>query len=199
MRTPTLRICVALALLSGLACSSTKLTSTFVDPAFRAGPFRKLMVVGLGASEGGRAAFENAVADKLAAQGVLGVASGNLIVAAEDLNRDAVRRWVEKDGYDAVLVTRLVDTRKQTSYQPPTYTDFYGYWGSYGTYVTSPGYVLETTTLLIETTLFDASTGKVVYSAESESFQPSSRNEVIDELVPLLVGDLTQRKLLAAD
>jgi hypothetical protein len=198
MRTPTLRIGLALALLSGLACSSTKLTSTYVDPAFRAGPFRKLLVVGLGASEGGRAAFENAVADKLAAQGVLGVASGNLIVAAEDLNRAAVERWVARDGYDAVLVTRLVDTRKQTSYQPPTYTDFYGYWGSYGSYVTSPGYVLETTTLLIETTLFDASTGKVVYSAESESFQPSSRNEVIDELVPLLVGDLTQRNLLAA-
>jgi hypothetical protein len=195
MRTATLRVSLALALLA-LACSSTKLTSTFVDPAFRAGPFRKLLVVGLGASEGGRAAFENALADRLAAQDVLGVASGNLIVSAEDLNRDAVRGWVEKDGYDAVLVTRLVDTRKHTSYRPPTYTDFYGYWGSYGSYVTSPGYVVETTTILLETTLFDAATGKVVYTAESESFQPSSRDEVIRELVPLLVSDLSGRGLL---
>ena len=197
MRTSTLRLSFVLPLLAALACSSTQLTSTFVDPGFAGGPFRKLIVVGLGASEGGRAAFENAVADKLAAQGVLGVASGNLIVAAADLNRAAVEGWVAKDGYDAVLVTRLVDTKKETSYQPPTYTDFYGYWGSYGSYVTSPGYVLETTTLLIETTVFDASTGKVVYSAESESFQPSSRDEVIHELVPLLVGDLTERRLLA--
>jgi hypothetical protein len=198
MPTHTFRIASTLALLATLACSSTKLTSTFVDPGFSGGPFRKLMVVGLGASEGGRAMFENAVADKLAAQGVLGVASGNLIVAAEDLNREAVRGWVAKDGYDAVLVTRLVDTKKETSYRPPTYTDFYGYWGYYGSYVTSPGYVLETTTLLIESTLFDASTGKVVYSAHSESFQPSSRDDVIHELVPLLVGDLTKRGLLAA-
>ena len=64
--------------------------------------------------------------------------------------------------------------------------------------MSSPGYVLETTTLLIETTLFDAATGKVVYSAESETFQPSSRDEVINELVPLLVGDLTKRRLLAS-
>jgi hypothetical protein len=197
MRNDTLRIASTFALLATLACTSTKLTSTFVDPGFSGGPFRKLMVVGLGASAGGRAAFENAVADQLAAQGVLGVASGNLIVASEDLNRETVLGWVESDGYDAVLVTRLVDTRKTTSYQPPTYTDFYGYWGSYGTYLTSPGYVVETTTLLLESTLFDAATGKVVYSAESKSFQPSSRDEVIRELVPLLVGDLTQRRLLA--
>jgi hypothetical protein len=197
MRNHALRIASAFALLAALACASTKLTSTFVDPGFSGEPFRKLMVVGLGASAGGRASFENAVADQLAKQGVLGVASGNLIVAAEDLSREAVRGWVASDGYDAVLVTRLVDTRKTTSYQPPTYSTFYDYWGYYGTYLTSPGYVIETTTLLIESTLFDAATGKVVYSAESKSFQPSSRDEVIRELVPLLVGDLTQRRLVA--
>jgi hypothetical protein len=154
--------------------------------------------VGLGASEGGRAAFENAVADKLAAQGVLGVASGNVLVSMEDVSRESVKGWVETDGYDAVLVTRLVDVKKEASYKPPTSTDFYGYWGSYGSYVTSPGYVLETTTLLVETTLFDASTGKVVYSAESETFQPRSRDAMIHDLVPLLVGDLTTRGMLAA-
>ena len=75
MRIPTLAASLAVALLAALGCSSTKLTSIFIAPDFTGGPFDKLMVVGLGASEGGRAAFENAVADKLAAQGVLGVAS----------------------------------------------------------------------------------------------------------------------------
>lgn len=193
-----LRIVISLTLLGALGCASTKLTSTFVDPAFSGEPFDKIMVVGLGASAGGRASFENAVADQLAAQGVLGVASGNLIAAAEDLTRESVRGWVASDGYDAVLVTRLVDTRKSTTYHPPSYATFYDYWGFYGGYLTSPGYLVETTTLLIESTLFDATTGKVVYSAESKSFQPSSRDEVIRELVPLLVGDLTKRGLLAS-
>lgn len=192
-----LRILLVLALAAG-ACSSTKLTSVYADRSFAGPPFDKLLVVGLGASEGGRAAFENAVADKLAAQGVLGVASGNVLVAMEDVTRESVKRWVERDGYDAVLVARLVDVKKETSYKPPTYTDFYGYWGSYGSYVTSPGYVLETTTLLVETTLFDAATAKVVYSAHSETFQPRSRDAMIGDLVPLLVGDLTKRGMLAA-
>jgi len=184
-------------LLALAACSSTKLISVY-EAKDAGGPYRKLLVVGLGASEGGRAEFENAVADKLAAQGVLAVASGNLIASQEDLSREALKRWVEIDGYDAVLVTRLVDVTKQASYQPPTYTDFYGYWGAYGSYVTSPGYYVETTTLLIETTLFDARTARVVYSAQSESFQPASRQKLIHELVPLLAGDLTKRGLLPA-
>jgi hypothetical protein len=185
---------VALALFA--ACSSTSLTGVYVVPGFTGPPFKKLMVIGLGASEGGRAQFENTVADRLATHGVLAVASNNVIAASGDVTRDAVRAWVQADGYDAVLVTRLVDTQKQTTYRPPTYTDFYGYWGSYGSYVTSPGYVLETTTLIIETTLFDASTGKVVYTARSKSFQPSSREQVVKELSSLLVNDLTTRGML---
>ena len=192
-----LRFLVVLALAAG-ACSSTKLISVYADKSFAGPPFDKLLVVGLGASEGGRAAFENAVADKLAAQGVLGVASGNLIVAMGDVTRESLKRWVATDGYDAVLVARLVDVKKQTTYQPPTYGDLYGYWGAYGGYVNSPGYVLETTTLFVETTLFDASTGKVVYSAQSKTFDPSSRDAMIGDLVPLLVGDLTKRGMLAA-
>jgi hypothetical protein len=184
-------------LLSLAACSSTKLISVYEAPD-AGGPYRKLLVVGLGASEGGRAEFENAVADKLAAQGVVAVASENLIASQHDLNREAVRRWVETDGYDAVLVARLVDVKKEASYRPPTYTDFYGYWGIYGSYVTSPGYFVETTTIMIETTLFDAKTGRVVYTAQSESFQPSSREKLVHELAKVLAGDLTKRGLLPA-
>ena len=185
-----------LAALLSFGCASTKLSEVFVDSHFTGGPFKKLMVIGLGASEGGRVQFENAVADKLAAQGILGVASNNVIAASEDVTRDAVRAWAQTDGYDAVLVTRIRDVKKDTTYRPPMYSDFYGYWGSYGTYMTSPGYVLETTTIVIESTLFDVATAKPVYSAVSKSFQPSSRNEVIHELVPLIVNDLTQRGLL---
>jgi hypothetical protein len=186
--------CLAVLLASG--CASTKLSEVFVDSHFQGGPFKKLMVIGLGASEGGRVQFENAVCDKLAGQGILGVASNNVIAASEDVTRDAVRAWAATDGYDAVMVTRIRDVKKDTTYKPPTYTDFYGYWGSYGSFVTSPGYVLETTTIVIETTVFDVATAKPVYSAVSKSFQPSSREEVIRELVPLIVNDMTTRGLL---
>jgi hypothetical protein len=123
-----------------------------------------------------------------------------MFAASEDVTREAVDAWAREGGYDGVLVTRILDVQRETVYHPPTYYhDFYGYWGSYGPYVSSPGWVTETTTLVIETTLFDAATARVVYSVVSKTFEPDSRRELIDELVPLLVGDLTERGLLPPD
>jgi hypothetical protein len=154
------------------------------------------MIIGLGASEGGRAEFENRVADALLARGVTGVSSTGYFASAKDMTREAVRRWVLQDGYQGVLVARLVDVRRQQYAVPPTYTDLWGYWGYYGTVMTSPGYVEDRTTLLIDMDLFEAPAGNVVYTAESKSSNPSSRKVVIDELTELLVKDLTKRGLL---
>jgi len=185
-----------LTMASILACSSTRLESTWSDRSYTGGPFHKLMIIGLGATEDGRAAFENAVADALLAQGVTGVSSTGYFASAQEMTRDAVRAWVERDGYQGVLVARLVDVEHRQYAVPPTYTDLWGYWGYYGTVMTSPGYVENRTTLLVDVDLFDAATGKVVYTAESKSFDPDSREAVIRELTALLVKDLTKRGLL---
>jgi len=185
-----------LAMASIFACSSTRLESSWSDRSYTGGPFRKLMIIGLGATEGGRAEFENSVADALLAQGVTGVSSTGYFASAQEMTRDAVRAWVEQDGYQGVLVARLVDVEHRQYAVAPTYTDLWGYWGYYGTVMTSPGYVENRTTLLIDVDLFDAETGKVVYTAESKSFDPESRKTVIRELTALLVQDLTKRGLL---
>jgi hypothetical protein len=192
---PTLYL-ITLALLATTGCASTRLESTWSDPHYSGGPFRKLMIIGLGATEGGRAEFENSVADALLAHGVTGVSSTGYFASAQDMTREAVRSWVQQDGYQGVLVARIVDVHRQQYTVPPTYTDLWGYWGYYGTVMTSPGYVEERTTLLVNTDLFEAPAGKVVYTAESKSSNPSSRKVVIRELTELLVKDLTKRGLL---
>lgn len=192
---PTLYL-ITLALLAATGCASTRLESTWSDPHYSSGPFRKLMIIGLGATEGGRAEFENSVADALLAHGVTGVSSTGYFASAQDMTREAVRSWVQRDGYQGVLVARVVDVHRQQYTVPPTYTDLWGYWGYYGTVMTSPGYVEERTTLLINTDLFEAPSGKVVYTAESKSSNPNSRKAVIRELTELLVKDLTKRGLL---
>ena len=194
MTRPVLSVC-ALAIVLTTGCSATKFASTWENPNYEGGAFKKLMIIALGVSPGGRAEFENTVADALVAQGVLGVGSDGYFSAADQMTREAVRTWVKRDGYQGVLVARLVDVQRTQYVQPPQYTDLCGYWGYYGTAMT-PGYVVDQTTLLINTDLFDASTGQVVYTAESKSFDPSSRQQVIRELTSLLVKDLTKRGLL---
>lgn len=190
-----LRAGLVFAVLCSAACSSTKLASTWQDSSYQGGAFQKLMVVGLGASPGGRAEFENSMVDALTAHGVIAVASVGYFSDASQMTRDAVRGWVQRDGFQGVLVTRLEDVKQSVVVTPPQYQDLYGYWGYYGTVVT-PGYVDETTKFIITTDLFDARTGGVVYTAESNSFNPPNRGKLIKELTALLVDDLTKRGLL---
>jgi hypothetical protein len=185
-----------LVVVATASCSTTRLASVWADPNYSGGAFHKLMVIGLGATEGGRAAFENSVAEAFGTHGVVGVSSTGYFAAAEDMTRERVRSWVQRDDYQGVLVSRLVDVDRQQTVVGPTYTDLWGYWGYYGTVMTSPGYVADQTTLRITTDLFNASDGKVVYTAESKTFDVNSRGEVIRELTALLVDDLTKRGLL---
>ncbi len=178
-----------------VACASTKLVSAWQNPAYAGGPFRKVMIVGLGATPGGRAEFENDMADALIAHGVIGVASSGYFANAADLTRDAVRAWVIRDDYQGVLVTRLESVQQTQYVNPPQYTDLWGYWGYYGVAVT-PGSVVDVTKLRINSDLFEAPAGQVVYTAELKSVDPASREKLIHELVALLVTDLTQRGLL---
>jgi hypothetical protein len=181
-------------LLLAAACASTKLVSAWQNPAYAGGPIQKLMIIGLGATPGGRTEFENGMADALAARGLIGVGSSGYFVDASELTRDAVRAWVIRDGYQGVLVAR-VESLEQTQFvQPPQYTDLWGYWGYYGVAVT-PGYVVDRTKLRISSDLFSAPNGQVVYTAEIKSVDPDSREKLIDQLVTLLVTDLTKRVL----
>jgi len=186
----------AVAVFALAGCASTHLESTWWDRNYTGGAFRKLLIIGLGATEGGRAEFENSVADVLLAQGVTGVSSTGYFASTQEMTREAVRAWVERDGYQGVLVARLVDVQRRQYAVAPTYTDLWGYWGYYGQVMTSPGYVAERTTLVIDTDLFEASNGKVVYTAESKSSDPKSRQVVIRELTALLVKDLTKHGFL---
>lgn len=199
MVNPSRALGLALALLAAVACTSTRLNSVYVAPDYAGGAFERLMIVGLAQSEGGRVQYENAFADQLAALGAIGVASANVLPAREDLSRETVGAWVRELGIRGVLVTRVQHVKREQRYvAPSTAGDLYGYYGYWlPTMTTTPGYVLEETTIILETSLFDAGTGKLVYTAVSESFQPSSRKEVIDEVVGALTKDLQARGLLA--
>ena len=191
-----LRLALVAVLAVAAGCASTKLVSSWENPAVAQGPYTKLMIIALGVSPGTRAEFENSVADALQAHGVIGVSSTSYFSDPSQMTREAVRAWVEQDGYQGVLVTRLVDVSKTQVYQPPQYGDFYGYWGYYGTTMVQPGYVIEQTNLVIDTDLFHAPNGEIAYTAESKSFDPSGRAQVIKELTQLLVKDLSRRGLL---
>jgi hypothetical protein len=191
------RTALLLALASLAACSSTRLTSVWVEPERAARPLARILVVGLAEREGNRASFEHEFAARLAERGATGVPSMDAFPDLDDFSRERVAGWARAHGVEGVLISRLVDVREEQRYVPPEVRyDLYGYWGGLTPVVVAPGYVQTDRTVVIETNLFDARDGALVYSATSESFNPASDARVVRELVDALVDDLAKRGLL---
>ena len=162
-----------------VGCASTRMTQVHVNPDGASGPFDKLMVIGLGTSEDNRAQFESAVTQKLGSQGVTSVASNSEFPSQKEVTRDAVKERAHADGVDGVLVTRVIDIKKESAYKLNETDPFNQWWEKNGSYSTVPAIPGETKTFVIETKLFDVSTEKPVYSSVSEIFSPKDRDKVI--------------------
>ena len=183
------------AVLLACSCQSTKITDVWVSKDPHPGVFKRIMIVALAKTPGLRAQYENDFADKLANTQVLAVASINLVPDVKAIDRRTVEAWSVEYGLDAVVVTRVVNVDRQTKYIPPVYTmgGWYGAWAV----ASSPGRVVENTTISLETDLFDAKSEKLIYSAVTKTLDPSSRTKAVHTVIDALVEDMTKRGYLS--
>ena len=176
------------------SCQSTRIDEVWVPKDPHSGAFKRLMIVALAATPGTRARYENDFVDKLSNVHVLAIASSNVVPDVAEIDRKTLEAWVQEFRLDGVIVTRVVNVERETEYIPPNYT-MGGYYGAWAVPI-SPGRVVEKTTISLETDLFDAKTEKLVYSAVTKTFDPSSRAKAIHQVIDALAGDMTKRGLL---
>lgn len=175
------------------SCSpSTKIEKTWTDPSFTPSgtPFNKVLVMGLMRDESTRRIAE----DKMVAQfkNVTAVPSYQYLQASDTV-RSEVEEKLKKDGFDGVVVMRLADVDKSTSYVPgTTYGGWYGYRGWYG----SPGYYQEDKTYYVETNFYSLQSNKLLWSGTTSSLNPSKLDNTIDQIIAALKGQLQKQGLL---
>ena len=110
----TVAMAVAVGLLAG--CASTTLQSTWVDPAFTGGPFKKVFVMGLAARNvTARRVFEDIMVAKLQAAGVQAVPAYQFIPEGGVVPEPVLDAAVAKSGADAMMMTRLLGIETQTN------------------------------------------------------------------------------------
>ncbi len=137
-----------------------------------------------------------------------GVASYTMFARPNE-DETKVRERLTREGYYGAIVSRTVAVDKSKTYVPPQahivpgpfvglpyYGSFYGYYPwAYHTYVT-PGYMLDTTRILIETLVYRLPNGKPVWSGVTESINPDSSLDLVKELVRILRAELQKEQLL---
>jgi hypothetical protein len=144
---------------------------------------------------------EEALSRELAARGVSGLASYRIVPREEMKNADSARAWFEKSGVEGVVALRPVSRQTEKSYSPVVWSSGYyqSFWGYYG-YGWSTVYVApntrETTTIVVETLVYDVTRDRLVWAATSETRDPKQLQAFIEDLVNGVVGEMRRAKFI---
>jgi hypothetical protein len=167
--------------------------------------YSDLLVVGIAGSYNSRAQFEREVVTKLKALGVQATAFHSVVEGDILVNRDSVKQALAGRTFDAVIVTRVLDTNSESELvDPATGTkvtrkegnplNFFRY--DYEDLDDPPS--LETTTsIAFETELYAVDGEKLVWSIESNSGKFDNVGVLIDSVADKIVQRLDRDGLLA--
>lgn len=188
-------------LLAVAGCASTSIRSAWFDPSYKGGPFKRILVAGIGGSLADRRVFEDIFTQKLKVAGVDGVAG--YVVAADDA-RGSEASWtaaVEKSGADGLLLIQVlsVDTRTQVSTvivpaSPWGFGPYGGWWGS-PAMVAVPD-VRQYDVATVESRLFDVKSKRLVWAGTTETINPSSVAKEAPGFAELIIEQLAARGLV---
>ncbi len=203
MRIPSLRIgllLVACALLS--ACANTRFTSAWRDPSFQGPPLKRIVVVGVANEISARRVFEDEFSKALRTAGVEAIPGYQLLPEKPERPVDQLRDAVNRNNVDGILVARTLRTERRTEYSPGSimmmpaygYPNFWGFYGATALYNEPTIRTYDVVT--IETNLWSAKGGPVLWSALSESTDPENVAKLTGELSKLVIGALAEQKLI---
>jgi hypothetical protein len=186
---------LAIALLSG--CTATQITAVWKDPAL--GPFQFRRVVGIAMSQD--TALRRLAEDEFVrAVGAPTAVAGYSIIPDDEMqNKDQVRARIEAAGVDGAVVFRVVSVEDQERWVPPTYYgDAWGYWGFAAPMVYQPGYLTTDRIVQVETNAYQVQSGRLVWSARSQTIDPKDAQQTIDEVVAQTVKAMRKDGILPA-
>jgi hypothetical protein len=213
------------ALLIISACATTRVTSDWKESSYRKKP-QNILVLSLTKDGAERRLMEDELASRLKSAGVTAVPSYTVLPGAGPADKETIAAKVRELGADAVLTTRLVDRKTVEEYvpgaayyPPASYYNLYGYYdGFYPPYPPGytyppgygaggyappypppaypPGYTKETVYNIAEANLYDGATGKLVWSARTETEMGGNDRKAVKSYTSKIVKTLEKRGLV---
>lgn len=199
-RAPALLVLLALA-----SCASTDVEESWVSPSLQSmPPFEKVFVAYLGSDAATERKAEDALAARLSryeivkcyelfpdATGAMG-AVGGVDNRHERLDAQRVKEELRLRGCDGAVVLRLARVEQQISTTPGTYPASYhsfgGYWGDASTVDVRTDEIVH-----VETNVYSLKDDQLIYAARSETFEPSSASEMVEEIANAVAKDLEEK------
>lgn len=192
------------------ACSTTKVTSSWKSPDVTSQnlSMKKIIVAALlpDRNRDLQKSMEGQLVGELKSKGIDAV-SAYEVYGPKYLPQDehkAVSK-LQESGIDGFLTIVLLDKSKEKNYNPgysqiaPVgyYRSWFGYYRTVFGQVYTPGYYTTESKYYWESNLYNLPDEKLIYSAQSQSFDPSSISKLASDYSSKLINDMTKQGLVA--
>jgi len=194
------------------ACSaSTEITGSWKNDAVRTEKINSIMVTALTSKTSVRQTVENDLTTELQKNGYRAVKSIDVIPPTftedKEPNKEALLDKINGTDVDAILTVALIDRETETRYVPGNYSyapvTRFGYYGRFWGYYTnwyptlySPGYYAEDKVYFLETNLYDADTEELLWSAQSETYNPSGLSDFSKDFSSVVLAKMEKDNVL---
>lgn len=198
------KILIAVLVFAAVACSTTRITSSWNAKDAMPQVYKKILVLGL-IKENDlelRKNMEQHLVDDLKSHGYNAISSleeyGPKMFG--EMDEEKVLRRIRKSGVDAVMTIVLLSKEQEREYIPAkvyyspytTYqSHFWGYYTTMNARIYEHGYYQLNTKYFWESNFYGMGDGKkVLYSVQTKSFNPSTASALAHEYGKLIVKDI---------
>jgi hypothetical protein len=202
-----MRITALLAMVMiALSCGSSQVvTSSWVNPEHKVGvkKYHKIFIGALVHNPAVRQHLEEDMAAAARAKGYEAVKSIDLLGPSftkdNAPSKEVILEKVRAQGCDLIYTVTLADKQSETRYVPgsnayapfPSYGyRFHGYYNYWSPYMYDPGYFTTDKTYFMEGELFDADTETMIWSVQTEAYNPASIEGFSKKLTTLMQSRL---------
>jgi hypothetical protein len=191
----TLVLCAALGLGIAACESSTTIEQAWRAPQQPATGLRNVVTVYLAPDGAMRRSVEDAMAQRLARIGVHAVPAYTVLADNDLRDRERIRTTLAGRGYDGIVALRLVSRGTEFENVPGT---FDGYWGMAWPGVYGDWYVRAETVVRVETSVYDLTNSKLLWSGLSKTLDPATTSEAIDDVTKVVAKALDKQQIVAS-
>ncbi|MFV0290580.1 MAG: hypothetical protein ACK5IJ_06735 [Mangrovibacterium sp.] len=183
---------IVLLLFCFVSCKTTqKITQTHVnEKELYHEPFKKVCVLAMVANPDLKDRIESRIVKSFESHGMEAIASREIIenklISLKNVDKQHLDSILTAAGCDALFTVSVVDTKKESIYvrndsdsKTPNfsyvyYNDYQSYFSYRNSEMNHDSKVLQESTYVIESIMYDVKTNHYVWSVQSEALQPSS-------------------------
>ena len=193
---------IVIAVMVTGCASSIGTRQAYIDPEYADSAFGNYLVIGVAGSYNNRAYFERSVVSSLRAQGASATAFYNIVRGNEPIDRDIVIQAVNENGFDAVLVTRVLGQQSQIDVEnrsPDAKASTIGgrpinFFRYDYEELNEPGEINLAMTVTLVTELFSASDEKMIATFETSNSNAQTINNLIESSAASIADRLARDK-----